>query len=131
MVSYRVVTDELIWREVEGEVVIVHALSSAYFGVNLSGTVLWTEMASTATSVADLANLLVQRFERDPALALEEATAFVDQAIDEGLVVVADDGDDSGVAEPRSGSGTRPTQPYEPPTVVRFGDLETLVLSGE
>lgn len=128
--SYRVVDDELIWREVEGEVVVVHAASSAYFGVNLSGTVLWTQLATAATTVNELAALLEQHFSRDPERAGQEASAFVDQAVGEGLIAVAGDDEPSG-AEARLEPGALPTQTYEPPTVVRFGDLETLVLSGE
>ncbi len=130
LASYRVVDNELIWRDVEGEVVVVHAPSSAYYGVNLSGTVLWTQLAVAATTVGELANLLEQHFGRDPGQAHQEASTFVDQAVGEGLVVVAGNDGPSGV-EPRSESAAPLTQPYEPPTVTRFGDLETLVLSGE
>jgi hypothetical protein len=129
-VSYVVLGDDLIWREVEGEVVVVHAPSSAYFGVNLSGTVLWTQLAAAATTVDQLATLLEQHFGRDSDRAGEDAAAFVDQAVREGLIVVTGNDGPSGL-QPRPESAAASTQSYEPPTVVRFGDLETLVLSGE
>ena len=87
-------------------------------------------MAAAATTVGELAQLLEQRFGRDPGQAHQEASAFVDQAVGEGLIVVTGTDSPSGV-EPRLQSAAPLTQPYEPPTVIRFGDLETLVLSGE
>lgn len=129
-VSYRVVDEELIWREVEGEAVVVHASTSAYYGVNLSGTLLWKQLAAEATTPEELASSLESHFERDPEQARQEAAAFIEQALREGLVSAVDREGSSEAAPPAEPS-TRPAQPYEPPTVTRFGDLETLVLSGE
>ena len=133
--QYRVDTDAAVWKIIDGEAVVVHADSSEYFGLNVSATALWELLASSAPSTEQLAALLVEQFDRDPATALVEATSFVERSRDAGLLaeIAAAPEQRPDRSRPAPGTVTPPLRsgPYEPPTLVKFGDLDALVLSGE
>ena len=121
-----------MWKIIDGEAVVIHSDSSEYFGLNASGTALWQILANSMPSSEQLAHTLVIRFERESATATEEVAAFIAKGRDVGLiseapVQPADDRSETGVVEMAS----VPSGPYEPPEIVKFGDLATLVLSGE
>jgi hypothetical protein len=136
-VQYRVDTDAAVWKIIDGEAVVVHADSSEYFGLNASATALWEVLASSAPSTEELAALLVEQFDREPTTALVEATAFIERSRDAGLLAEITDAPAGGpgpaeVDQPGGAVTTRlRSGPYEPPTLVKFGDLDALVLSGE
>lgn len=132
--QYQVDTDSAVWKIIDGEAVVVHADSSEYFGLNVSATALWEVLASSAASTEQLAELLVEQFDREPTTALFEATAFVERSCAAGLLTeVADAPDDGPITDQSGDTATPPLRsgPYEPPTLVKFGDLDALVLSGE
>jgi hypothetical protein len=136
-VQYQVDNDSAVWKIIDGEAVVVHADTSEYFGLNASATALWAVLASSAPTTEELAAVLVEQFDRDPATALVEATDFVDRSRDAGLLTETADAPDTGAgpagADQSAGTVTPPLRsgPYEPPTLVKFGDLDALVLSGE
>jgi len=131
-VQYRIDTDHAVWKVIDGEAVVVHADSTEYFGLNASATALWQVLATSTPSTEQLAELLGNWYDREPATALSETIAFVEGVRDAGLVTEITDGavgsDDAapGNVPPPSRSG-----PYEAPIVVKFGDLDALILSGE
>ncbi len=134
--QYQVDTDSAVWKIIDGEAVVVHADSSEYFGLNASATALWELLAESAASTEQLAAVLVERFDREPTTALVEATAFVERSCAAGLLTELTDAPANGSGPSGAGQsgGIAPpsrTGPYEPPTLVKFGDLDALVLSGE
>ena len=129
---FQVDTDQAIWKIIDGEAVMVHADSSEYFGLNASGTVLWQVLATSTSSTEQLAVLLAERFDRESAGATLEVTAFVDKAVAAGLIAQATpDESDAGPTSAPDTTTPQTSGPYEPPELVKFGDLATLVLSGE
>ena len=125
----RVRHDELIWRVIDGEAVVVHTETSAYFGLNASGTALWVRLASSPATPDELGDELVSLFGRSSTEARADVEGFLQQAAEHGLIAPATASDDPPPA--RIDEVPAPRGPYETPNVVRFGDLETLVLSGE
>ena len=76
--------------------------------------------------------LLAERFDRESAGATLEVTAFVDKAVAAGLIAQATpDESDAGPTSAPDTTTPQTSGPYEPPELVKFGDLATLVLSGE
>jgi hypothetical protein len=67
------------WREVDGEAILLDLETSAYLGVNATGTVLWP-LLDTGTTPAAMAAALVERFEVEPDVAREDVGAFLEQA---------------------------------------------------
>lgn len=73
------------WREVDGEVVVLDLETSAYSGVNASGTVLWSLLAGGTTPAA-LEQALVDRFAIDRERAATDVAAFLDLARSQRLI---------------------------------------------
>jgi hypothetical protein len=75
--TLRLRSEELEWRDIEGEVVALDLRTRAYLAVNESGARLWSALASGATR-DQLIDLLVRTFE----IPREQATADVDAFIE-------------------------------------------------
>lgn len=57
----RLRSNELTWREVDGEIIALDLTSSLYFTANRTGTLLWARLIDGAR-LADLHALLVDQF---------------------------------------------------------------------
>ena len=114
------------WRVVDDEAVIVHTETSEYFSLNQSGTWLWS-LLQTPRTLPDLTTALSARYERDASATAADVEAFVAHLERAGLLLRAHPGPVTGAAV----DTTPPRDPYEAPQLVKFGDLETLILSGE
>lgn len=125
---YRVIDANVAWRVVDEEAVLLHADSSAYFGLNQTGTLLWAKLAQQPMTLDQLTSWARKKFSEVPADLPGEVSAFVDELLELELV----EGTDA-VAPPTSTEATNgaaaPT--WERPAVERFGELEKLILSGE
>lgn len=120
--------DTVMWRVLDGEAVIVHADTAQYYGTNLAGAVLWARLVGGNASERDLVDALTSRFagvsDADVAAAV---AGFLDTAVEADLVI---EGEAPGGAADAP-QIEAPEAPFELPSLVRFGDLEALVLSGE
>lgn len=126
MRAYVVNHEHVTWRVVDDEAVIVHAKTSEYFSVNQSGTWLWN-LLDTPRTLLDLSAALGVRYPHEGARTAADVEAFVAQLELAGLLREQDPRESvvTGAEAPP------PRDPYEPPQLVKFGDLETLILSGE
>jgi len=130
--TYLANTGKVAWRIVDGEGVIVHVDSSAYYGLNASGTCIWEAILATPLTMEAIAAHVSARYGLAREAALRDVEAFLVTLGEEGLLGRAE-----GAARPRSdntGAASGESQGvrvYEPPALTRFGELEQLVLSGE
>jgi Coenzyme PQQ synthesis protein D (PqqD) len=128
---YRANIEKVVWRIVDGEAVLVHADTSAYYGLNATATCAWDALVSTAVTREDLSRRLSACYGRDADTLRSDVDAFVATLAAELLIVgapapIGDATDDSLTRD-----GRRSQNGYEPPALSRFGELEKLVLSGE
>ena len=77
--------DAVAWREVDGEVIALGLESSAYFGTNSSGSLLWKRLAE-GTTRAELVGELVAAFDLEPSRAEADVDAFLDDLRKRGLL---------------------------------------------
>ena len=130
MKNFQANTDKVAWRVVDGEAVIVHADSSAYYGLNAAGTLIWEAIAAAPLSAEDIAARLGARYALARDAARADVQAFLGSLNAEGLLQETADG--SGRADVSTGDQKEHAPGgYEPPALARFGELEQLVLSGE
>ena len=122
--------DKVAWRVVDGDAVIVHADSSAYYGLNSTGTFIWEAIATAPLAVEEIAARLSARYGLERETVRADVDAFVASLGGEGLLLEAVDPTTRSLTSVPSCSG-RPSADYERPTLARFGELEQLVLSGE
>ena len=81
----RLRAEALDWREIDGEVVALARKDSTYLSVNRCGTALWPALARGAT-VDELVQILLERFEVEPARARADVEAFLDSLDQRGLI---------------------------------------------
>jgi hypothetical protein len=74
------------WRLVDGESVIVNVETSYYYGLNRSGTLVWTALADRALSAEELAGELAAAFGIDRARARDDVDALLAELTRENLV---------------------------------------------
>jgi len=131
MSDFIVCHDHLAWRVVDGEAVIVHHDSSAYYGLNQSGTRIWQLLVNGISDPDAIAKELSATFKDTPETINDDIRSIIDKMIEEQLVALSD-----GVTKPNSGemslSGKDEVQAnYTAPHLTRFGELEQLMLSAE
>ena len=76
---------------VDGEYLVLRADTGAVVTLNATGAVLW-EATGDATTVAQLADALRQRFGIDEARSISDGTAFVQAMLDRGLLIPSEQG---------------------------------------
>ena len=68
---------ELVWVEVQDEVVILDTRTSRYLSLNESAAKLWAALG-TGTSQEDMVSLLQERYGIDAATATRDVASFVE-----------------------------------------------------
>jgi len=133
MTDYRVDPEKVAWRVLDDEAVLIHLENSDYFGLNAAGAWVWSRLAEEPRSVEQVAGLLAARFDLRAEQAAADAATFLDELRGAALLETEEtepaEGDAAaGTALPVDKGGS---VPYEAPQLVKFGDLDTLVLSAE
>jgi hypothetical protein len=82
---FRLRADDLTWRAVDGEIMILDARGWSYLSVNRTGERLWLRIADGATR-ADLEAELVDAHGLDPVRAREDVVQFLSQLREHGLL---------------------------------------------
>ena len=65
-----------VWREIDGEVVLLALDSSTYLGLNTTGAVLWPVMLE-GTTRTEMVDVLTSQFDVTPQQAAADVDAFV------------------------------------------------------
>jgi hypothetical protein len=81
----RLRSEELEWREIEGEVVALDLRNTTYFGLNRTGAVLWDALQQGATR-SELVSRVAERFAIDEATAGPDVDAFLADLENRGLL---------------------------------------------
>lgn len=131
MPCYRANTEKVVWRIVDGEAVLVHADTSAYYGLNATATCVWEALVSASLTREGIARRLSAQYGAAAEAILADVDVFVAAVGKEALVVEATGPNGNSADEPHTSDARRPASRYEPPSLTRFGELEKLVLSGE
>jgi hypothetical protein len=76
---------EVVWREVDGELVALDGEFQNYLGANTSGLLLWEALAHGA-SRDELVRRLAERFELEHDRAAHDVDAFVAQLREQDLL---------------------------------------------
>jgi hypothetical protein len=77
--------DEVAWREVADEVIILDLRTSMYWTLNGSASVLWMALAEGAT-LEELAQRLAEEFDLEPDVAAHDSALFLTSCQEQGLV---------------------------------------------
>jgi hypothetical protein len=78
--------DEVEWRELEGEVVVLDLRRSTYLAVNRTGALLWRRLVEGATR-AELVEKLMDEFGLEPKAARADLDSFLAELREQELLV--------------------------------------------
>jgi Coenzyme PQQ synthesis protein D (PqqD) len=78
--------DEVAWREVDDEVVLLDLRTSMYWSLNGAAAVLWVALAD-GSSLEELSLRLVTEYGLDPATARRDAWKFLESCLKEDLLL--------------------------------------------
>ena len=84
------VREGVVFKELDGESVLLDLSSGTYFGLNDTGTCLWQGLTESQDLDAAVCRLL-ERFDIDSARARADATRLVATLVEKRLLVSADD----------------------------------------
>jgi hypothetical protein len=82
---FKLRSDDLAWRAVDEEIVVLDLRTSRYLNINPSGAALWPHLVEGA-SAAELVSVLVSAFELDEAAAARDVDAFLAMCTERDLV---------------------------------------------
>jgi len=85
----RLRNDDLEWREIDGEIVVLDLATSRYFAVNRSGAVLWLALSGDVDQ-PELVALLCERYALDPTAAGAAVEEFLGALRDRDLLSQTD-----------------------------------------
>ncbi len=83
--TVRLCSSDVVWRFVDGEVIILHKGSWAYLSVNDSGAALWERLVAGATA-DELAAMLTERFGVGAERAAADVDSFLSELDQHGLI---------------------------------------------
>lgn len=128
MERYSINADQVTWEMTDGEAVIIHFESSAYYGLNPTGAYVWSRLAEGCGDSGRLAEEVAARYGKAAGSIAADIDSFLARLKTEDLVTT--EAPSSG-APARSAEGVAPEGEYQPPELTKFGELEKLILSGE
>lgn len=87
--GYPVRNDEIVWRDIAGEVVIVDQDDGTIRTLNKTASYLWM-LADGTRTITDLADSLAERYEVTREQARADASEFLRELAETGLIAVRD-----------------------------------------
>jgi hypothetical protein len=79
------VSDDVLSRELEGEIVLLHAASGTYFSLNATGTIAWRLLRSGAT-VDETRDALARQLDVPSETAARDLGALVARLLEADLI---------------------------------------------
>ena len=77
-------SDDVVFRELEGESVLLNLETGMYYGLDAVGTRAW-QLAAADGSLRAVRNALVEEYEAEPAVIERDLIALADALIGTGL----------------------------------------------
>ena len=80
-------TEQALYKELDGEAVLLHLDSETYFGLNAVGARMW-ELLTTAPAMRDALDALLEEYDVDPATLRKDMDELVAELEARGLLRV-------------------------------------------
>jgi hypothetical protein len=81
---------DVVFRDLEGEAVILDLASGRYFGLNAAGTRVWA-LLDAGTPIDRIVGTIAAEYEADPEQVARDVNALIDELVSRGLVVRSDE----------------------------------------
>lgn len=117
---------DVIWEEIDGEVVLINLESGTYYSAEGTGAAIW-RLVESGRSADEAARALGRAWEGDPADIREGVRVFLSRLIEEGLVVPeARPRPDGPARDDPPADGGRPR--FTPPRLEKYADMRDILL---
>lgn len=113
---------EVTGKVIDGEAIIIKFSDGMYYSMDGVGAAIW-EMIAGRPSLQAMIEGVMERYDVAPATARTDVGKLIDQLLDEGLIVLEDDGAPS-LEAPASGAAK---QTYEAPKLNIYRDMADLL----
>jgi hypothetical protein len=80
----------VLWRRIEGEVIVLDLVGSTYLTLNDTGACLWELLTGSSVSESELVDSIVGEFAVDRAGAERDTAAFLRNLESRGLLATSD-----------------------------------------
>jgi len=85
------VPEDVLFRELDGEAIILNLAKGVYFGLDAVGTRIWMVL-SESSSVRRAIDVLTAEYDVEPAVAAHDVVELVATLRDQGLIIVSQAG---------------------------------------
>lgn len=81
------IPEDVLFRELDGEAIILNLAKGLYFGLDPVGTRIWMVLAESS-SVGRAIEVLAGEYDVEPAVAAQDVVELVSTLRDQGLLIV-------------------------------------------
>jgi hypothetical protein len=81
------IPEDVLFRELDGEAIILNLAKGLYFGLDPVGTRIWIVLAESS-SVGRAIEVLTGEYDVEPAVAAQDVVELVSTLRDQGLLIV-------------------------------------------
>jgi hypothetical protein len=117
---FRVNAPDVIQETIEGEVIIIHLLTGSYYSLLGTGAIIWAGIVGGLDQQA-IACQFAAPEGSDPAAVSSAIASFLDELVQEGLIVPAE-------APAHSPAPAAGCVPFVAPSLQKYRDMEELLL---
>ncbi len=82
-------SDDVVAREVGGEMVLLDLVSGTYFGLGAVGSRVWEQLSQGEASLAQLADLIEAEFDAPREVIEQDLAELIGQLVDKQLAAAA------------------------------------------
>jgi hypothetical protein len=124
---YRVNSPNVISETIQGETIIIHLTTGAYYSLRGTGPEVWDAIAASA-SVEEIAVELAAHNDVTASDAAPSVEKLIADLQEEDLIAVDADATARVQVESPNGNGGAAGQPFEAPELAKYTDMQDLVL---
>lgn len=115
--------EEVIAKIMDGEAVIINLSNGLYYSIDRAGGAMW-EMIDAGHRLEDIAAAIAARYDVTGTRAETDVLRLATELLREGLVALDGHGE---MPPPSMEAVAQPKQPYEPPELTAYRDMEDLL----
>ncbi|RPF71531.1 PqqD family protein [Aurantiacibacter spongiae] len=84
--------DNVVARQVGGEMVLLHLDAGTYYGLNSVGAILWEALSDNGRTIAALSDLLIEKYGIDTQVARTDVLALASDMLEHKLISLDEGG---------------------------------------
>ena len=124
---FRVNTPHVVHQTIDGEVVVINLESGFYYSLDQVGADVWHGLEAEAP-VAEIVAQLAGSYAASRAEIEAAVTRFLTELASEALIVASTAPSATNGARHGTTDGDRGQQPFAPPTLQKYADMQDLLL---